>query len=275
MQRRIQYGVAISEEELGDGASVLLQGGIEKGIIQASGMGFDCVELHIRNPKDLDPARILDTSARYGVGVAAIGTGLEFGLNGLNLSSEDPELRNRMSVRLCEHIDFAAHFGAVVFLGLIRGKCARYRDRSACLDRLAEELIPIASYAAGKNVVLAFEPIAFYYTTLLNTTAETLEFLRRPGLETIQLLLDTHHMYIEDKDMDASWRQCAGRIAHVHISDSNRQYPGSGNVDYARVAKSLDGIGYEAAVSLETLPYPSGEEAALRGLSWMRSVWGR
>lgn len=274
MQRKIRYGVAISEEELGDGASVLLQGGIEKGIARAAGMGFDCVELHIRNPKDLDLARILDSSARCGVGVAAIGTGLEFGMNGLNLSSEDPELRKGMSERLREHIDFASRFGAVVFLGLIRGKCARYQDRGACLDRLAKELIPIAAYAAEKNVVLAFEPIAFYYTTLLNTTQETLEFLTRPGLAGIQLLLDTHHMHIEDKDMDASWRQCAGRIAHVHISDSNRQYPGSGNVDYTRVTKSLTAIGYEAAVSLETLPYPSGEEAAQRGLAWMRGVWG-
>ncbi len=274
MKRRISYGIAVSEEELGDGSSVPLQGGIEKGMIRASEMGFDCVELHIRNPKDLDPVRILDISARLGVRVAAIGTGLEFGMNGLNLSSEDPGLRSRMAARLREHIDFAARFGAVVFLGLIRGKCARFRDRGGCLDRLAEELVPLAVYAAEKKVVLAFEPIAFYYTTLLNTTEETLEFLARPGLESIQLLMDTHHMHIEDKDVDESWRRCAGRVAHVHISDSNRQYPGSGNVDYARVARSLNEIGYDGAVSLEILPYPSGEEAARRGLAWMREEWG-
>lgn len=274
MKRKISYGIAVSEEELGDGSSVPLQGGIEKGIGRASEMGFDCVELHIRNPKDLDARRILELSDRHKVRVAAIGTGLEFGMNGLNLSAEDPGLRSRMAARLREHIDFAACFGAVVFLGLVRGKCARFQERGGCLDRLAAELVPIAAYAAERKVVLAFEPIAFYYTTLLNTTQETLEFLARPGLESIQLLLDTHHMHIEDKDLDESWRQCAGRIAHVHISDSNRQYPGSGNVDYARVAKSLDAIGYEGAVSLEILPYPSGEEAALKGLAWMRGVWG-
>ena len=53
------------------------------------------------------------------------------------------------------------------------------------------------------------------------------------------------------------------------------RYPGAGNVDYQRVARSLDAIGYCGAVSLEILPAPSADEAARRGIAWMQETWGQ
>jgi len=275
VSRKVSYGLAISEEILGDGAPVLLQGGLEKSMIKASQMGFDSVELHIRDPHKFDVEKLLEISQTYNIKVAAVGTGLEYSLNGFNITSPDKSLRDKMSSRLKEHIDFAARFNAVVFVGLLRGKAPNYASRQEYLDRFAEELVPIASYAKDRGVILGLEPIVFYLTNLLNTTEETLEFLKRPGLETVQLLLDTHHMFIEDKDMFESFRMCKGKIAHIHISDSNRQYPGGGNVDYEKVGSVLKEIGYDRAVSLEVVPYPSGEQAALNGIEWMRSIWGQ
>ena len=274
MARKISYGIAISQEILGEGTSVPFQGGIAEGMAKAAAMGFDCVELHIRNPSGFDPKDLARISAETGVGIAAIGTGLEYGKHGLSLTSDDPAVRAAALQRMREHIDLAAHFGAVVFLGLIRGKCGSKARLPEFLDRLAEQLAQLGAYAAERKVPTGLEPVAYYFSDLLNTTDETLEFLDRPGLESIGLLLDTHHMFIEDKDMDASFRKCAGRITHVHISDSNRRYPGAGNVDYQRVARSLDSIGYCGAVSLEILPAPSPEEAARRGVAWMRATWG-
>lgn len=274
MRRKVSYGLAISEEQLGDGAPVLLQGGLEKAIIRASEMGFDSVELHIREPGKFNANMLLEKANKSNICIAAVGTGLEYSLNGFSLTSPDKSMRDKMAMRLKEHIEFAARLNAVVFLGLCRGKAPGYAVREEYLNRLAEELAPIASYALKCGVILGFEPIVFYLTNLLNSTEETLEFLKRPGLETIQLLLDTHHMFIEDKDMDKSFRLCKGRIAHVHISDSNRRYPCAGNVDYTQVGNTLKDIGYDKAVSLEVMPYPSGEQAALNGIEWMRSVWG-
>lgn len=274
MGRKVSYGLAVSQEPLGDGTPVLLQGGLDPAMRQAAAIGFDSVELHIREPQGLDVAALARSAERNNLRIAAIGTGLEYSLNGLSLTAPEKAVRAAMAARLREHIDLAQRFGAVVFLGLCRGKAPGDAERSAYLDRLAEELVPIAAYAAERHVVLGFEPIAFYLTNLINTTTEALEFLQRPGLETLALLLDTHHMFIEDRDMLESFRLCAGRIAHVHISDSNRRYPGGGNVDWARVGAVLQHIGYDKALSLEVLPYPSGEQAAQRGLEWMRSIWG-
>jgi sugar phosphate isomerase/epimerase len=274
VNRKVSFGVAISQEVLGEGALVPLQGGIAEGMAAAAAMGFDCVELHIRNPNEFDPKALARVSAETGVRIAAIGTGLEYGLNGLSLTSDDPDVREKTSRRMREHIDLAAHFGAVVFLALIRGKCGRKALVPEYLDRLERQLAPLAEYAAERRAPIGLEPVAYYYSDLLNTTAETLEFLKRPGLQGIGLLLDTHHIHLEDKDMDASFRSCAGRIVHVHFSDSNRRYPGAGAVDFSRAARALNAIGYAGAVSLEILPAPSGEEAARRGIARMREVWG-
>lgn len=273
MDRKVSYGVAVSEEVLGERASVPLQGGIAEGMATAAALGFECVEIHIRNPVEFDPKALARLSAETGVRIAAIGTGLEYSLNGLTLTSDDPAVREKASRRMREHIDLAAHFGAVVFLGLIRGKCGSKARLPEYLDRLARQLAPLAEYAAEKGAPTGLEPVAYYFSDLLNTTAETLEFLDRSGLGGIGVLLDTHHIHLEDKDMEAAFLSCAGRITHVHLSDSNRRYPGAGNVDFRGVARALDGIGYAGAVSLEILPAPSGREAAQLGIAQMRELW--
>ena len=273
MSRKVIFSLAISEEILGDGAPVLLQGSLVVSMEQAAQLGYDGVEIHIRNPVEFDGDALADTARRLGLVITAVGTGLEYSLGGLSFTSDDKEIRRQIAVRFRDHIDLAQKLDAVVFLGMCRGHSPNLALRKAYLDRLYQEVLPIAEYARRKGVILALEPIVFYLTNLLNTTEETLEFLERPGMEDIGLLLDTHHMFIEDIDMIKSFRMCRGRIAHIHISDSNRRYPGGGNIDFDAVGCILKEIEYDRTVSLEAVPNPSGEKAAQLALDWMKSVW--
>jgi len=274
-RRKVEYCVAVSNELLGDDAAVPLQGDLESAFALASNLGFDSVELHARNPASLDAGRLRGLCADHDLRIAALGTGLEYSLNANNLVSADPKVRRRMSEGLKTYIDLAASFDAVVFLGLCRGKSPSFSEVPAFLDTLAGELGDIASYAKAKAVRLALEPIVFYLTNLLNTTRDCLEFLAaHPDLGTIGFLLDTHHMFIEDGDIAEAFRSAAGRIEHVHISDSNRRYPGGGHIDYDLVGRTLKEIDYAHAVSLEIVPFPTGVEAARNGIAWMKRVWG-
>ncbi len=272
-KNRPRFSVSVSEDFYGDSAPITLQGGLIKGIMKAAQLGFDSVEMQIHTPANYNLELLLETAERFGVTVSAIGTGLESSVNKLYFTSPNSEVRAKIRERFKEHIDLASHFNAVVFLGLCRGTAPSFAAREEYLDRLSQEFIPLAEYASKKGVVLTLEPIAFYLTNLINTTQEALDFLKRPGLGGIQLLLDTHHMSIEDKDMISSFREASGQIAHIHISDSNRQYAGSGNVDYDAVGNVLKEIGYRNALSLETIPFPSGEESAQKTLDWMHNVW--
>ncbi len=273
--RKVKYCVAVSSEILGEGAPVPLQGDFSKTFAEAARLGFDSVELHIRNPESYDIAELKALCAKHGLRIDALGTGLEYGMNKHCLTSPDPANRAEMARRLRAYIDMAAEFDAVVFIGLLRGKAPTYAEVPAYLDLFARELLPIAAYAKEKMVRLGIEPIVFYLTNLINTTEEGIEFVSRPGLESVDYLLDTHHMFIEDEDMIESFRKCGGgKIAHIHMSDSNRRYPEGGNVDYDAVGKVLKEIGYEGAVSLEIVPYPDGLTAAERGMRWMKKTWG-
>jgi sugar phosphate isomerase/epimerase len=269
----VQFCVAISEEELGSSAPVPIQGGLISGIQKASELGFNAVEMHIRNPGELDADLVSETALKAGISVAAIGTGLEYTLNGLSLTSPDAQIRQSASRRYLEHIELASRFGATVFIGLCRGSAPSEDLRQELLDRLTSELIPLANYAGQRNVTLSVEPIVSRMTNLLNTTSETLEYINKLDLEPVRLLLDTYHMFYEDDDMIDAFKMCRGRIDHIHISDSDRKYPGSGEVDFSAVGKCLMEIGYDRAVSLEIPPDPDGETAASIGLEWMKSIW--
>ena len=268
------YSVSLSEETYGDHVPVTLQGGLRSNIAKAAMMGFGGVEIHTHTPQRFDWDEIQGITAKHGMVVTALGTGLEYAVNGLSFTSEDDSVRKRTRQRFFEFISAAARMNAVVFLGLCRGKAPRYSDRERFIERLSRELSPLADMADRLDVTLALEPIVFYLTNILNNTAETIEFLESRKLSSIGLLLDTHHMFIEDRNYIQSFRDACDRIVYIHVSDSSRRHVGSGNVDFTAVGDVLKEIDYDHPISAETLPVPSGEESARTTLAWMKSVWG-
>ncbi len=268
------FSVSVTDKFYGDSTPITLQEeGLRTNLELAKEIGYEGVELQLHTPSNYVWDKIADQTEELGLKVTAFGTGLEYGVNGLSFTSKDETIRKKTRERFMEYITVASKFDASVFLGLCRGTSGRFSTTKQYLDVLHQELVPLCEYAQSLDVTLVLEPIVFYLTTLLNTTQETLEFMQRPGLENIELLLDTHHMFIEDTDYIQSFRDAAGKIGHLHISDSNRKYPGYGNVDYTAVGNVLKEIGYMNPVSLETLPFPTGEEAAKFSLDWMKSTW--
>ena len=267
------FSVSISDETYGDASPITLQGGFEKNLLIASQMGFGGVEIQTHTPSRFDWTKLEDTVLKNNLMVTAFGTGLEYGVNHLCFTSSDSSIRKQINERFKEYIKLASRFGSVVFIGLCRGTAPSYAERQKYLNMLKNEIEPLYEYASSMGVVLVLEPIVFYLTNLLNTTQEAMEFLDVSNFKNIRLLLDTHHMFIEDKDYIQSFRDAGNLIAHIHISDSNRCYAGAGNVDYTAVGAVLKEIGYTHPVSLETLPIPTGEVAAKKSLEWMQGVW--
>jgi sugar phosphate isomerase/epimerase len=144
MNGPVQFCVAISEEKLGNSAPVPIQGGLINALKRASELGFTAVEIHIRNPRQLNIDAIADSAEKFGISIAAVGTGLENTLNGLSLTNPSAECRRFASERYLEHIDLASRFGATVFLGLFRGSAPSEQAKGDYLDRLTRELIPLA-----------------------------------------------------------------------------------------------------------------------------------
>jgi sugar phosphate isomerase/epimerase len=136
MSRTVKYSIAVSHEILGDSSAVPLQGDLEDSLKTASALGYDAVEYHLRDPENIDRKRLKALTEKYGVTIAAIGTGLESTLNGNTFTSPDPGIRKRTVEKFRTFIDLAADFDACVFLGLCRGKAPAFEEREKYLDLL-------------------------------------------------------------------------------------------------------------------------------------------
>jgi len=258
-------GAALSEP-------VLYRGSLEKVFGFAAGLGFDGVEIHLRDASEVDGALLAALSERSGVRVAAVATGLARRVDGLTMIDPDAGARRRCVERLKGHIDLAAEFGCPVVVGSTRGSLPSGEEGRTAYRRLVESVRELAQHIGDRNCSITFEAINRYENNYLNTAAETAAFLDDVGDARVGMLLDTYHMNIEEPDLCmAFWRQ-REKVSHIHLSENTRRFPGSGAVDFRRFLQTLQTADYRGWLSLECLPLPDEETAAGKGLAYMKMI---
>lgn len=265
----MKIALVISVEETGFDA-VAMRGGWADGARAAAAMGYDGVELAVRDPGRVDTDGLLRFLRRTGLQIPAVGTGQAYLTDGLSLSHPDEGVRARAIERVTTHIRFAGRCGAAVIIGLLRG---RVMDGRAAADaRLTASFHAVLRAAEGEGVSLLIEPINRYETDLLTTVEEALAFIEEFGAERLGVLADTFHMNIEEASIEASLRAAGGRLRHVHVADSNRRAPGWGHLDFAAVLATLRAMGYRGWLSAEVLPYPDPTSAARQTIMHLRPL---
>jgi len=239
-------------------------GRFESNLDGIASLGFDGVELAVRDPKLVDPAATLRALDRHGLVVPAVGTGQAFGEEGLSLTDARREVRQGAVRRLREHLDLARELEALVIIGLIRGRPPPGSDPAQVRRWLEKGLLACCEHAVKRGVSLAIEPINRYETGLINTVGEALELIERAGLENTGVLFDTFHANIEEPSIEQSLRACSGRLSHMHVADSNRRAPGDGHLDFGKIVGVLKETGYRGFLSAEILPLPDPDASARR-----------
>jgi hydroxypyruvate isomerase len=94
---------------------------------------------------------------------------------------------------------------------------------------------------------------------------DVMNLLEEVGSSRIKLLLDVYHAQIEEGNLVALIRQCRGHIGHVHVADvPGRHEPGTGEINYHRIASVFREIEYEGVIGLEAYPETDDTEALRR-----------
>lgn len=249
-----------------------LSGSLEENMARIAAMGYQGVELAIRDPKLVDLDTLSQLTQKHGLQVPAIGTGQAWNEEGLSFTDPDPGIRQAAIARIKSHTPVATRFNAVIIIGLVRGIIKPGVELAQAMEWLCEALKECSRAASLHGVRLALEPINRYETTLINTVDEGLRLIERVGEDNFGLLLDTFHMNIEEPCIEESIQQCNKKIFHFHVADSNRWYPGKGHLDFSSILKSLSETGYQGFISGEFLPKPDADTAARESIAWLKPI---
>ncbi len=251
-------------------APFLYEGDFCEGVRYARRLGYDCVELHVADPAELDMPALLATLAQTGIAVSALGTGRAYVNDGLSLIDDDSARRSMAVARLTRFIDAAAVLGGVVIIGCLRGNVPDFTRYDEYAARLAESVRIADAHARARKVAMVFEPINRYENNYFCSALDVKAFIEENGLTNTRLMLDAFHMNIEEADPVSVIRACAPYLAYYHAADSNRRFPGCGHTDFPAQLAALREIGYNGDISAECLPLPDPDTAARNWLANMK-----
>ncbi len=215
------------------------------------GAGFTGVELNIADPFSVDWADLFAFLKEHGLGMFRFASGLTAKTLSLSLSAADAETRQR-SVAACRRMVHAlAGTGIGIILGFFKGPVAA--DRDGARSRFALSLAELVPDAAEDRVPLVVEATNRYESSVANSLDDTAALL--PASHTrggwVQILPDTFHMNIEERDTPGALVRHAALFSSIHLSDNNRLFPGFGAISFGSIIGTLRRIGWKGFLAIE------------------------
>jgi len=265
----MKLGIVISSQPSSFSALPFTEG-IAENVAKVKKLGYDGVELAVRNPEQLNMEMLISLLEEHQISVPAIGTGQVFLEEGLSFVDPNPDIRRKAIDRIKSHVRLAKVVDALVIIGLVRGKISKGTSQEQANEWLSEALRECAG--EDTSVKLVIEPINRYETDLVNTVGSGVELMQRVNKKNVGLLLDTFHMNIEEPSMAQSIVDAGEHLFHFHVADSNRWYPGAGHIDFAELLRTLTAVGYQGFVSAEMMPFPDPDTAAIKTIEYMRKL---
>ncbi len=259
-------------QEAPETAPILLKGDICSNLVRAAELGYQAIEVHMRETTVLDVPLIKKTMAQTGVRICSVVTGRLNTEGKVSLIDDIPYSLDAAMKGMKTYIDMASELDTDIIIGWVKGNVPNGASRAKYLNRLAENLSVLNDYAKVRNVKINLEVINRYEVNIFTTSKELADFLDTYKLDNCYIHLDTFHMNIDESDPIEAIHQAGDRLGYFHLADNTRKYPGSGQLDFRKILTALSDIQYAGVLSVECLPFPSGEEAALRSITYLKSI---
>jgi D-psicose/D-tagatose/L-ribulose 3-epimerase len=235
--------------------------------------GFDLIEVAALDPWSFDTAMTSRLLEEHGL-VAAVSLGLG---EKTDVSSEDTDIvaagRRLLGQALALVRDVGGHYlGGVVYSRLGRyTRPVTERGRAHSVETIAW----LADQAAASGITVGLEFCNRYETNVLNTTAQTLDFIAEVGRDNVVAHLDTYHMNIEE----TSFREpvlaaaAAGRLGYVHVGESHRGQLGTGTVPWSEFFSALREVDYDGTITFESFSSEVVHPQLSSDLAIWRNLW--
>ena len=209
-----------------------------------------------------------------------------------NLISSDAAVRQATIERNKKAVECAQILGAKILTGpfhsalnVFTGQKATEQEWHWSVDGMRQ----IAEHAAQCGITLGMEYLNRFENYLLTCTDDLVRYVEAVSHPNCQLMFDTFHANIEEKNLAEALRKCAPYNIHVQISENDRSTPGHGNINWKNVFRALHETDYQGGLSIEafglTPPdlasaahiyrpmFESPEQLATDGLAFLKKLW--
>lgn len=140
------------------------------------------------------------------------------------------------------------------------GTAMSYDDKAAKRERSLTSIREIAKMAEDTGIMLALEVVNRFEQSLLNTSAEGVNFARECESPAVKLLLDSFHMNIEEDSFADAIRAAGDYLGHFHMGEPNRRPPRENSrLPWREIAETLKEISYSGRMVMEPFIQPGGQ----------------
>ena len=240
----MRYGVNVNWAELAELAP------------RAGGIGLDYVELRVGEA--LSPLRIDDATFRQRVGeVERLGLPVEaanvFLTPPIMVVGPDADMeRFRDYVAVAVERLRALGAGVVVWGSGPTRQIPEGFPRERAWEQLRERVAHAGELCARAGIRIALEALPRTAVNFVHRIGECRQLAEETGSDAVGIVADNLHMMKEEEDYILALRECASRIYHVHVADSNGRAPSfGGGYDLGPFAATLRALGYDGRVTIE------------------------
>ena len=243
----------------------------ERAIAGTAELGYDLIEIPMLDPAKVDAATTRRQLEAHGIS-ATCSLGLAFDTD---ISSEDPDAVARGEALLNDGLSVARDIGADFLGGVIYSALGKYDRPATAAGRAncAAVLARLADRAKESGITLGLEAVNRYETNLLNTLAQTSDFIDEIGSDNVVVHADTYHMNIEDGNLGKAVRDCGPDVGYMHIGESHRGYLGTGTIDFTAIFRALAEIDYTGPIVFESFSSAVVDPKLSIALAVWRNLW--
>ena len=248
-----------------------LLGDLETRLSRMAELGYNGVDLAVRDRRFIDPKSLSAILGRDHLEVASLNTDPLWVEERISLADPEGSIRKATLTRVLGYIPLAYQLKAILCIGIVRGDGVGVEAEEAN-GWLVDALKALCTTADEYDVRIALEPLNHQMTSIVNTVRQGLDILQQVDRYNLGLALNTYHMNAEETMIEEVIRLCTGKLLQVKVADSNRRMPGSRYINFGSILKTLKAIGYQGYLSGDFLPVPTADAAAQRSITYLRAL---
>ncbi|HYP09362.1 MAG TPA: TIM barrel protein [Bryobacteraceae bacterium] len=251
-----------------------LKGTFEERVQIAARAGIQSVELVAEHAQwsATEAAAKLKFVRSFNMGMDTIIATPEWGKR--PVSMVDPQQRENFLADVRKAIEWAQRLEVPQII-LMSGNAIPGRTRAEQYASLVEGAKRAAELAAQAKLTLIMEPLnskVNHKGYFLDTCVEGLKLVNEVGSPALKLLFDLYHEQVQAGDVSRTLADAAPHVAVFHVADNpGRNDPGTGEMNYPHLYKSIAKTGFSGYICMEYLPLADPVVSLKKAVDEMRA----